>query len=235
VLLYCGETRRPGRLLPATPPGRIADDAGQAGSRAGLSPFPDLFVIGRRELSGYHHDRRYPFGDVRWLGCRLAGDYGHGVDVAAGVEPKTQARKGTGPGRDENPRLWQQVLARYLEGRLLAPVVGEIEPGRLCSGRHANQAIRPAHFTAAHAAHHRLHAELRQAGAPDPRAALAALAIGLVSEGEDRGLDAVLQAEFGEDAADVGLDGLLADGQVLGDLPVAVTAGDQLEYFAFAR
>jgi len=57
----------------------------------------------------------------------------------------------------------------------------------------------------------------------------------LVAEGEDRCLDAVLQAEFGEDAADVGLDGLLADRQVAGDLPVAVTAGDQPEYFAFAR
>jgi predicted ATPase len=41
--------------------------------------------------------------------------------------------------------------------------------------------------------------------------------------------------EFGEDAADVGLGGLLADRQDLGDLPVAVTAGDQREYFAFAR
>ena len=60
-------------------------------------------------------------------------------------------------------------------------------------------------------------------------------AIGLVAEGEDRRLDAVLQAEFGEDAADVGLDGLLADSQVPGDLPVAVTAGDQPEYVAFAR
>jgi hypothetical protein len=60
-------------------------------------------------------------------------------------------------------------------------------------------------------------------------------AIGLVAEGEDRRLDAVLQAEFGEDAADVGLDGLLADRQVPGDLPVAVTAGDQPEYLAFAR
>jgi hypothetical protein len=57
----------------------------------------------------------------------------------------------------------------------------------------------------------------------------------LVAEGEDGCLDAVLQAEFGEDAADVGLDGLLADCQVPGDLPVAVTAGDQPEYFAFAR
>jgi enoyl-CoA hydratase/carnithine racemase len=43
----------------------------------------------------------------------------------------------------------------------------------------------------------------------------------LVAEGEDRGLDAVLEAELGEDAADVGLDRLLADRQVPGDLPVA--------------
>ena len=56
----------------------------------------------------------------------------------------------------------------------------------------------------------------------------------LVAVGEDRRLDAVLQAEFGEDAADVGFDGLLADRQVPGDLPVAVTAGDQPEYVAFA-
>jgi hypothetical protein len=59
--------------------------------------------------------------------------------------------------------------------------------------------------------------------------------IGLVAESEDCCLDAVLQAEFGEDAADVGLDRLLADRQVPGDLPVAVTAGDQPEDFAFAR
>ena len=60
-------------------------------------------------------------------------------------------------------------------------------------------------------------------------------AIGPMAEGEDGRLDAVLQAELGEDAADVGLDGLLADRQVPGDLPVAVTAGDQPEDFAFAR
>jgi hypothetical protein len=60
-------------------------------------------------------------------------------------------------------------------------------------------------------------------------------AIGLVAECEDRCLDAVLQAEFGEDAADVGLDGLFADHEVPGDLPVAVSAGDQPEYVAFAR
>ena len=37
------------------------------------------------------------------------------------------------------------------------------------------------------------------------------VAIDLVAEGEDRYLDAVLQVELGEDAADVGFDCLLAD------------------------
>src|SRR5262249_61467421 len=53
--------------------------------------------------------------------------------------------------------------------------------------------------------------------------------------GEGGCLHAVLQSEFGEDAADVGLDGLLADHQVPGDLPVALTTGDQPEYLAFTR
>jgi len=48
----------------------------------------------------------------------------------------------------------------------------------------------------------------------------------LVAESEDRCRKAVLTAEFGEDAADAGLDGLLTDRQVPGDLPVAVTTGD---------
>jgi enoyl-CoA hydratase/carnithine racemase len=56
----------------------------------------------------------------------------------------------------------------------------------------------------------------------------------LVAEGEDRRLDAVLQAELGENAADVGLDRLLADRQVPGDLPVTVTLGDQPEDVALA-
>jgi hypothetical protein len=60
-------------------------------------------------------------------------------------------------------------------------------------------------------------------------------AVGLVAEDEYRCLDAVLQAEFGEDASNGGLDGLLADRRVPGDLPIAVTAGRQPEYFAFAR
>jgi hypothetical protein len=60
-------------------------------------------------------------------------------------------------------------------------------------------------------------------------------AIAFAAESEDRCLDAVVQAEFGENAADVSLDGLLADDEVPGDLPVAVAAGDQPEYFAFAR
>ena len=56
-----------------------------------------------------------------------------------------------------------------------------------------------------------------------------------MAEGEDRCLDAVLQVEFGEDAADMGLDGLLTDRQVPGNLPVAVTVGDQPQDVAFAR
>jgi hypothetical protein len=47
-------------------------------------------------------------------------------------------------------------------------------------------------------------------------------AIGLTAESEDRCLDAVVQAKFGEAAADMGLDCLIADYQVAGDLPVAV-------------
>jgi hypothetical protein len=57
----------------------------------------------------------------------------------------------------------------------------------------------------------------RNGPAPQPVPAALRLrlltAIGLVVQGEDRCLDAVLQAEFGEDAADVGFDGLLADRQ----------------------
>ncbi len=55
-----------------------------------------------------------------------------------------------------------------------------------------------------------------------------------VAQGEDGGLDTVLQVELGEDAADVGLDGLFADREFPADLPVAVAAGDEVEYFAFA-
>jgi hypothetical protein len=55
----------------------------------------------------------------------------------------------------------------------------------------------------------------------------------LVPEGEDSHLDAVLQVQLGEDVADVGLDGLLADRQFATDLPVAVTARDQMQDLAF--
>ena len=42
-------------------------------------------------------------------------------------------------------------------------------------------------------------------GSPNPARLRSVFAVAvLVAEGEDRGLDAVLQAEFGEDAADVG-------------------------------
>jgi hypothetical protein len=57
----------------------------------------------------------------------------------------------------------------------------------------------------------------------------------LMTEGEDRGLDPVLQIEFGEDAADVSLDGLLANYQFASNLAVAVPAGDEVENLAFAR
>ena len=60
------------------------------------------------------------------------------------------------------------------------------------------------------------------------------VAAGLVAQGEDRGLHPVLQAELAQDATDVGLDRLLADRQVPGDLPVAVTAGDQPQHLALA-
>ena len=56
-----------------------------------------------------------------------------------------------------------------------------------------------------------------------------------MSQGEDRGLDAVLQIKLHEDVADVGLDGLLADCQLVRYLAVALPAGDEVEYFAFAR
>lgn len=56
-----------------------------------------------------------------------------------------------------------------------------------------------------------------------------------MTEGEDRRLDAVLQAEFGEDAPNVSLDCLLTDGQVAGDLAVSVAVGDQPQDVAFAR
>jgi hypothetical protein len=64
---------------------------------------------------------------------------------------------------------------------------------------------------------------------------LAVAAVSLVAEGEDRRLDAVLQMELGEDIADVGLDGLLADRQFAADLPVAATARDEVQDLAFAR
>src|SRR6185437_13722098 len=43
--------------------------------------------------------------------------------------------------------------------------------------------------------------------------------------GEDDGLDAVAQAELGEQVTDVGLDGRLADEEVLGDLQVGAAPG----------
>jgi hypothetical protein len=54
-------------------------------------------------------------------------------------------------------------------------------------------------------------------------------AIGVVLEGVDRCLDAVLQAELVRMLRMWGLDGQLADRRVPGDRAVAVTAGDQPE------
>jgi hypothetical protein len=77
----------------------------------------------------------------------------------------------------------------------------------------------------------------QRSGADVPWAAADAVGrrlFGLVAEGEDRCLDPVLEAEFGEDAADVSLDRLLADCQIPGDLPVAVPAGYQPQHVALA-
>ena len=52
--------------------------------------------------------------------------------------------------------------------------------------------------------------------------------------GEDDGLDAVAQAQFREDAGDVGLHRRLAEEQRGGDLGVRHAAGDQAEDFEFA-
>src|SRR5215469_10610379 len=51
--------------------------------------------------------------------------------------------------------------------------------------------------------------------------------------GVDDGLDPVTQAEFGQDAADVGLDGCLGQEEPLGDLGVGVAGGDLDEDLAF--
>jgi hypothetical protein len=51
--------------------------------------------------------------------------------------------------------------------------------------------------------------------------------------GDDE-LGSVAGAEFGEEAADVGLCGERADVEVVGDLVVAQPGGDELEDFAFA-
>src|SRR3954447_15444561 len=59
--------------------------------------------------------------------------------------------------------------------------------------------------------------------------------LGGVAEGEDRRLYPVPEAELRQDAADVRLDGLLADVEAAGDLPVAATAGDQFEHLALPR
>jgi hypothetical protein len=65
------------------------------------------------------------------------------------------------------------------------------------------------------------------------RSGLALGAGGLVAEGEDRRLGTVRKVELGEDTADVGLDGLLADAGLAGDLAIGVTARDEFEHFAY--
>jgi hypothetical protein len=56
-----------------------------------------------------------------------------------------------------------------------------------------------------------------------------------VPVGVDDRLDAVAQAEFGEDARDEGLDGLGADDQGGGDLAVGPAVGDEAQDLQFAR
>src|SRR3954463_2900448 len=53
--------------------------------------------------------------------------------------------------------------------------------------------------------------------------------------GEDDGLNAVAQAQLGEDVVDVGLDRGVAEDEALGDLGVAETVGDQRKNLEFAR
>lgn len=53
--------------------------------------------------------------------------------------------------------------------------------------------------------------------------------------GDDHGLDAAIDAELGEDAADVGLDGARLEEQVDGDLGVAFALGDEEERLALGR
>ena len=53
--------------------------------------------------------------------------------------------------------------------------------------------------------------------------------------GQDHGLHPVAQAELGEDVADVGLHGRLADDELGGDLAVGQPARHQLEHVALAR
>ena len=45
---------------------------------------------------------------------------------------------------------------------------------------------------------------------------------------------AVAQTEFGEDAADVGLDGDARDDQFIGDFVIGAALGDQCQYVLFA-
>jgi hypothetical protein len=52
--------------------------------------------------------------------------------------------------------------------------------------------------------------------------------------GKDDGLGAVVEVEFGVDSGGMGLDGGVADVEVVGDVGVREAAGDEVEDFEFA-
>src|SRR3989442_11973779 len=54
-----------------------------------------------------------------------------------------------------------------------------------------------------------------------------------MSCGDECGLGAIIRLQLAEDRTDVVADGLLCQAKVLGDLPVAQAAGQQIEHFGF--
>jgi hypothetical protein len=52
--------------------------------------------------------------------------------------------------------------------------------------------------------------------------------------GVDDGLDAVAEAEFGEDVGDVGFDGGVAEDELLGDFGVGVSSCEQEQHLGFS-
>src|SRR5690606_27799129 len=77
----------------------------------------------------------------------------------------------------------------------------------------------------------------RDARAPARRARVTPPGSGhqAVAVGVDDRLDAIAQVELGEDARDIGLDGLLADHQGLGDLAVGQAVGDEAQHLQLPR